>query len=118
MVQDRGQDQLPRETHKTTLFHLLSNSLILNHTTPYLPIRDTLNLAATSQDFRELVHHTPGVFRHLSLTSVKAAQFDISGIDHGGEIWRNAQLDENLTEDEYVNTPNPHNTKLAILSAN
>lgn len=89
-------DELP----PSTLLSLLSNPLILCHTAPYLPIASLLNLAATSQSFRELVQHTPGVFRHLDLTPVRAAQFEIDGIDRGGETWRNVQLDENLTEDE------------------
>jgi hypothetical protein len=47
-----------------------------------------------------LIYETPQVFRYLDLRPVKSARFDIAGIDHGGETWRNVQLDENLTEDE------------------
>jgi hypothetical protein len=92
--------QLPDDIEITTLISLLSNPLILSHTTPHLPVASLLNLATSSRAFRELLHHTSGVFRHLDLTAVKAAQFEIEGIDHGGETWRNVQLDENLTEDE------------------
>jgi hypothetical protein len=82
------------------LLKLLANSLVLSQTAPYLSCYDVLNLAATSRAFRFLVYHTPHVFRRLELSSVKTARFDVDGIDHGGETWRNVQLDENLTEDE------------------
>jgi hypothetical protein len=84
------------------LLHLLSNSLILCHTAPYLSVADTLRLSATCRTLRWLVQQSPQVFRRLDLTTVKRAQFDIDGIDHGGNTWRNVQLDENLTEDECV----------------
>jgi len=93
-------EQLP-----STLLQLLSNSLILYHTSPYLTASSLLALGATSKSFKALIHDTPSVFRHLDLTRVKSAQFEIAGIDHGGEVWRNVQLDENVTEDESVSTP-------------
>ncbi|KAI8628543.1 hypothetical protein F5Y19DRAFT_143235 [Xylariaceae sp. FL1651] len=95
------------ETFDSTLslLELLSNTLVLHQTVPYLPISAILNIAATSRSFRALLQHTPGVFRHLDLTRVKTAQFDIGGIDHGGEVWRNVQLDENLTEDDFYSGP-------------
>lgn len=89
-------------TLPTTLLNLLSNTLILYQTAPYLPVSSLLALGATSKSFRALVHHTHGVFRHLDLTEIKSAQFQIAAIDHGGEVWRNVQLDENVTEDEFV----------------
>ncbi|KAI1735671.1 hypothetical protein F4680DRAFT_300160 [Xylaria scruposa] len=88
-----------------SLLDLLSNTLVLYQTIPYLPISAILNIAATSRSFRHLLHTTPGVFRHLDLTRVSTAQFDIDGIDHGGEVWRNAQVDENLTEDDFYSGP-------------
>lgn len=91
---------LPHEIQHSALLQLLSNSLILGHTAPYLPVADVLNLAATSRAFRYLIYDTPQVFRRLDLTPCKTAQFEIDGIDHGGETWRNVQVDENLTEDE------------------
>jgi hypothetical protein len=95
-----GMSALPDEIQHSALLQLLSNTLILCHTTPYLPVTDLLALAAASRAFRYLVYETPQVFRYLDLRPVKSAQFDIDGIDHGGETWRNVQLDENLTEDE------------------
>ncbi|KAI2627638.1 hypothetical protein GGR54DRAFT_628743 [Hypoxylon sp. NC1633] len=88
------------------LLDLLTNSLVLHQTIPYLPISSLLNLAATSPSFRELLlRRTPGVFRHLDLTRVRTAQFDIDSIDHGGEVWRNVQVDENLTEEDFYAGP-------------
>jgi hypothetical protein len=95
-----GQTREELEIIKISLFDVLHNSLILRTVAPYLPIYDLLQLSATNQEFRSLVRNTPGVFRHLDLTQVKKAQFNINPIDNGGEVWRNVQLDENLTEDE------------------
>ncbi|KAK3381950.1 hypothetical protein B0H63DRAFT_451239 [Podospora didyma] len=98
-------NNLPIEIQQSALLRLLTNSLILCHTTPYLSCSEVLNLAATSRAFRYLVYHTPQVFRRLDLTNVKSVQFDIDSIDHGGETWRNVQLDENLTEDDFYSGP-------------
>ncbi|CZR66346.1 uncharacterized protein PAC_16247 [Phialocephala subalpina] len=87
------------------LLQLLSNSLVLYQTTPYLPVSALLAVGATSKSFNELVHVTPNVFRHVDLTKVKQAQFEIAAIDHGGEVWRNVQLDENVTEDDFYGGP-------------
>src|SRR5271155_2622289 len=88
-----------------TLLQLLSNTLVLYQTVPYLPVSALLALGATSKSFRNLTHGTPNVFRHLDLTQVKRAKFEIAVIDQGGEVWRNVQLDENLTEDECARSP-------------
>jgi hypothetical protein len=63
-------------------------------------VADILALAATSRALRYLIYQTPQVFRRIDLTAFKSAQLDIQAIDHGGETWRNVQLDENVTEDE------------------
>lgn len=91
---------LPLEIQQSALLQLLANTLVLYHTTPYLSCSDLLRLAATSKAFRYLIYQTPQVFRRLDLANVKTAQFDIDAIDHGGQVWRNNQLDENVTEDE------------------
>lgn len=102
MSQATGNSQTREELeiNKISLFDVLHNSLILRTIAPYLPIYSLLQLSATNKEVRSLIHNTPGVFRHLDLTPVKKAQFDINPIDNGGEVWRNVQLDENLTEDE------------------
>lgn len=90
------------------LLDLLSNTLVLYQTVPYLPVSALLNVAATSRSLRHLLHSTPGVFRHLDLTQVSnsSARFGpIEGIDHGGEVWRNVQVDETLTEDDFYAGP-------------
>nr|XP_036574679.1 ubiquitin fusion degradation protein [Colletotrichum truncatum]KAF6781138.1 ubiquitin fusion degradation protein [Colletotrichum truncatum] len=105
MLQDVDDAYTLYENPTINLLHLLYNPLILAHTTPHLSAHDRLNLASTSRSFRDLVTHTPGVFRHLDLTQVRTAQFDVDGIDRGGEVWRNVQLDENLTEDDFYSGP-------------
>lgn len=82
-----------------TLLQLLSNTLILDQTIPYLPISSTLALGATSKSFRELIHHTPKVFRHLDLRNNKLAQSaNIGTIDSGGQVFRARRVDEGVTE--------------------
>ncbi|KAI9151460.1 ubiquitin fusion degradation protein (Ufd1) [Paramyrothecium foliicola] len=88
-----------------TLLDTLHNSIVLSHTVAHLPIASLLNLAASSRAFRDLLYHAPGVFRHLDLSHVRTAQFDIDDIDRGGEVWRNVQVDENLTEDDFYSGP-------------
>lgn len=82
------------------LVDLLSNSLVLAHIVPYLPPSSIVKLAALNSETRAILSHSPRVYRHLDLSTIKAAQFEIAQIDHGGEVWRNVQLDENVTEDE------------------
>ncbi|KAK4187050.1 hypothetical protein QBC35DRAFT_499698 [Podospora australis] len=101
----RDQNHLPLEIQQTALLQLLTNSLVLSRTAPYLSCYDVLNLAATSRAFRYLIYQTPQVFRRLDLGNVKTAQFDVDAIDHGGETWRNVQVDENLTEDDFYSGP-------------
>ncbi|KAH8200119.1 hypothetical protein TruAng_005690 [Truncatella angustata] len=93
------------EPPHSSLLDLLSNTIVLHETIPFLPVSDLLHLAATSKDLRNLLYQTPGVFRHVDLTTIKSAQFDVAAIDHGGQVWRNVQLDENLTEDEFYSGP-------------
>ncbi|KND90812.1 hypothetical protein TOPH_04616, partial [Tolypocladium ophioglossoides CBS 100239] len=100
-----GQTREELEASSPSLFDILHNSLVLRNTVPFLPVSSLLSLAATGRSFRALIFGTPGVFRHLDLTRVKNAQFDIDAIDRGGEVWRSAQLDENLTEDDFYSGP-------------
>ncbi|KAJ3485948.1 hypothetical protein NLG97_g6715 [Lecanicillium saksenae] len=84
----------------TNLLDIFHNTLILSHVVAYLPPSSITKLTATSRALRETITHTPGVYRHLDLRTVKKVHADLGAIDNGGEIWRNTQLDENLTEDE------------------
>lgn len=95
-----GAHTLPDEIQEGTLLFILSNPLLLSLTADYLSPLSTVNLAATCRSFRSLVYGTPGVFRRLDLSEVRSAQFDVCPIDQGGQMWRNVQLDENITEDE------------------
>ncbi|KAH8649364.1 hypothetical protein BX600DRAFT_112931 [Xylariales sp. PMI_506] len=103
-IQEHTRD-LSESSENTSLLDLVSNSLILRQTTPYLPISALLNLAATSKSFQATLRHNPDAFRHADLTTIKAAQFQIESIDRGGEIWRNVQVDENVTEDDFYSGP-------------
>ncbi len=53
------------------LFDLLSNSLILAQTCPYLRISSLLSLAATSKSFSSMIYGSPYSFRYLDLSVVK-----------------------------------------------
>lgn len=87
-----------------SLLDLLSNTLILYQTCPYLPVSSLLNLAATARCFKSLVFDTPNVFRYLDLSTTKY-RVSLAPIDAGGELWRNERMDEALTEDEFVTGP-------------
>lgn len=102
MNQATVNDQTRAEPEVNTLglFDILHNSLVLRTIAPYLPVSCLLRLASTNKAIQSLIYSTPGAFRHLDVTKLKKAQFNIDPIDTGGEIWRNVQLDENLTEDE------------------
>ncbi|KAI0389098.1 hypothetical protein F5Y17DRAFT_463071 [Xylariaceae sp. FL0594] len=69
----------------TTLLDLLSNTLVLYQTIPYLPVSSILKLAVTSRSFHHLLYSTPGVFRHLDLTQVKSAQLGNGGVGYDGQ---------------------------------
>lgn len=95
----------PTRDLPTSLLQLLSNTIVLYQTTPYLPVSSQLALGATSKSFKELIYTTPKLFRHLDLSEIKSAQSVIGSIDHGGEVWRNVQLDENVTENDFYGGP-------------
>ncbi|ROW06686.1 hypothetical protein VPNG_06752 [Cytospora leucostoma] len=99
-----GAHTLPDEVQDGTLLFLLSNPLLLSLTVDYLPPSSIVNLAATCRSFRSLVYDTPGVFRRLDLSHIKSAQLDIDSID-GGALWRNAQFEEDVTEDDFYSGP-------------
>jgi hypothetical protein len=90
----------------TSLMDLLSNSLILDHLAPLLPISSLMSLAATSRATRSYILETPYVFRRLDLSTCRGAIVPrISPIDAGGEVWRSARMDESLTEDDFYAGP-------------
>lgn len=105
--QEHGNDTraLPDEIQEGTLLFILSNPLLLSLTADYLSPLSTVNLAATCRSFRSLVYGTPGVFRRLDLGQVRSAQIDVCPVDQGGHMWRNVQLDETITEDDFYSGP-------------
>lgn len=89
----------------TTLADLLSNSLVLRQTAPYLPVASIYALAATSRALHHLVHSSPEVFRYLDLSTVKSAIVPYEPLDSGGISWRAERMDESLTEDDFYSGP-------------
>ena len=51
----------------SSLLDLLSNDLILRHTSPYTGIKSLMSLAATSKSYKSLVYNTPHIFQHVDL---------------------------------------------------
>ncbi len=89
------------------LLELLSNTLVLDATLPYLPLATIFRLSAVSQGFKRLVCETPRVFRFLDLSRCRGAYVapSVLPIDSGGHSWRAERMDENLTEDEFYSGP-------------
>lgn len=93
------------ESLPPTLIDLLSNSLILRQTAPYVPSAGLLALASTSKSLRNITYNTPEAFRYLDLTTIRSAFIDSSPIDVGGVSWRAERMDESLTEDDFYAGP-------------
>lgn len=91
--------------HPVSLFDLLSNSLILRQTAPYLAARDLCRLSASSKDLRNLLISSHDGWRHLDLTTVKRCAIEAAPIDVGGISWRAERMDEALTEDDFYSGP-------------
>ncbi|CAL5869363.1 uncharacterized protein PFLUO_LOCUS3592 [Penicillium psychrofluorescens] len=77
---------------RATLEDVLSNSLILDRTAPYLSVPSLITLASTSRLLQNVLTHTPYIFRHLDLTRCQGAQLS-------------ASQDESQTEDEVYSAP-------------
>lgn len=101
--QPESQFELP-----PSLFDILSNSLILENTLPYLSLSAIFSLARTSSALRDLLLTSPSVFRYIDLSRCRGAYVPpnlTQRIDHGGNSWRADRIDENLTEDEFYSGP-------------
>lgn len=97
------QNELP-----LTLLELLSNTLVLDQTLPYLPLPTILRIAALSKAFKRLIYETPRVFRYLDLSRCRGAYVapSLKVIDSGRQNgWRQGMDEENLTEDEFHSAP-------------
>jgi len=88
------------------ILELLSNTLVLDHTLPYLPLSALFALSRTSKPLKALILTTPNVFRYLDLSRCRGAYIPtLAPIDSGGYSWRAERMDENLTEDEFYSGP-------------
>ena len=90
----------------TSLVDLLSNSLILHQTAPYLPISSLCALSSTSKALYDVIRQSPEAFRYLDLSPVKSAIVPFDGpLDGGGISWRAERMDEALSEDDFYSGP-------------
>jgi hypothetical protein len=92
-------------TFPTTLPDLLSNSLVLRQTVPYLTTASIYALVATSKSIHHIIRNSPEAFRYLDLSTVKSAIVKNEPLDSGGISWRCERMDESLTEDEFYSGP-------------
>ena len=83
---------------------VLSNSVVLRHVSPYVPVRSLLALRASCKTLREMLAHSDA-WRHLDLTSITSATIDAAPIDVGGVSWRAERMDEALTMDDFAAGP-------------
>lgn len=102
---DPSPSSLPQAALPLTLVDLLSNSLLLHQTAPYLTVSALLALARTCRTLHSLILQSPDSFRYLDLSTVRSAVIDASPIDTGGISWRAERMDEALTEDEFNSGP-------------
>lgn len=58
------------EALPSSLLDLLSNDLILRHTSPYIGIKSLVLLASTSKSYQSLVYNTLNVFQHVNLNGM------------------------------------------------
>src|SRR4051812_25413114 len=94
-------DHLP-----TSLADLLSNTLILRQTAPYLPVSALRNLSRASKALHQIILQSPEAFRYLDLSPVKSAILPFDGpLDVGGVSFRAERMDEALTEDDFYSGP-------------
>lgn len=84
---------------------LLSTTLVLRQTAPYIPVVSLLALTCTSKSLRSLIYDSPDAFRHLDLSTIKSGLTDTSPIDSGGTSWRAERMDESLTEEDFFSGP-------------
>ncbi|RVX74527.1 hypothetical protein B0A52_01653 [Exophiala mesophila] len=102
------EDSLDSAAVPISLFDLLSNSIVLDQTVPYLPCSSLFALARTCHSIRDLLFSTPSVFRSVDLSRCRGAYINpelLTRIDSGGNSWRAERIDEHLTEDEFYAGP-------------
>ncbi|KAI2477265.1 hypothetical protein Ptr902_11338 [Pyrenophora tritici-repentis] len=95
-----------RDDLPTSLADLLSNTLILRQTAPYLPVSALRNLSRASKALHQIVIQSPEAFRYLDLSPVKSAILPFDGpLGVGGISFRAERMDEALTEDDFYSGP-------------
>ncbi len=87
------------------LQHILTNSVILRQTAPYIPIKSLLALGGSCKALREVILTQSESWRYLDLSRIRSALIDSSPIDVGGVSWRAERMDEALTEDDFYAGP-------------
>lgn len=90
---------------RVTLSDLLSNSLVLRQTAPYIPVATLCALMGTSWSVRQTIKQSSDATRYLNLSTVHIPTLDDKPLDGGGISWRNERMDEALTEDEFYSGP-------------
>ena len=80
-----GQTVLP-----CSLLDLLSNALILTHTSPYIGIKSLVSLAATSKAYKSLVYDTLHVFQHADLSGTGVS----TGVVRDLALFNDRKIDE------------------------
>ncbi|KAL6706580.1 hypothetical protein ACN47E_005336 [Coniothyrium glycines] len=89
-----------------SLADLLSNTLILRQTAPYLPVSALRNLSRTCKPLHHIILQSPEAFRYLDLSTVSSAIIPFDGpLDAGGVSFRAERMDEALTEDDFYAGP-------------
>ncbi|KAJ8107297.1 hypothetical protein OPT61_g8963 [Boeremia exigua] len=89
-----------------SLVDLLSNTLVLHQTAPYLPVASLCALSSTSKALYDVIRQSPEAFRYLDLSPVKSAIVPFDGpLDGGGINWRAQRMDESLSEDDFYSGP-------------
>ncbi|KAI9777376.1 MAG: hypothetical protein M1835_005252 [Candelina submexicana] len=91
-----------------TLLDLLSNTLILHQTVPYMSAAALLSLGATSKSLRHLLYGTPYVFRYLDLSRLRSVFRHLTLLETANAAWGDPHRrthDLSLTEDEFYSAP-------------
>jgi hypothetical protein len=97
---------VPANPLAISLVDLLSNSLVLHQTAPYLPVSSLFALAASSKTLHHVICKSRDAFRHLDLSPVQSAVVPFHGpLDSGGISWRTERMDESLSEDDFYSGP-------------
>lgn len=78
----------------SSLLDLLSNDLILRHTSPYIGIKCLVSLAAASKAYQSLIYNTPQVFQHVNLYGTKTLMGTA----------KNVSLDDQKLDELYAQT--------------